>query len=272
MGIFSLFRRDSEIKNPDLVRAMYAVVDTDSPRTRRLLHQEMVDSTLILAVTSMAEAKRGLRRKASEAEFPFFIQQDEEEQYWLSTFSDLVAMRNWREKGYEAITMDLEKIIDLVQQSACAGIAINPAGPVGVKMPAAELAGLPNEDFSTPLEEFKQEIRMPDGTSIVVSTPMTQLPADLLNVLYDRLASHKEVTAAYAFNMAINDNPPRLAIGLLICEMPAANRLDAIMQDLVRRVTQTVGEEFAVDFCVIQADTEMYTALLRIGLPGFYTG
>lgn len=101
--------------NVELVAAIEAVAARDNQFTRRALFETLRRAELVVAVEG--------------AELVLAIGEDDEA--YLPAFSDVGAMRIAFPDAYDPRLEPASVVFELVLAGDCAGLALNPAGPIG---------------------------------------------------------------------------------------------------------------------------------------------
>ena len=99
----------------ELVAAIEAVAANDNQLTRRALFETLRTAELVLALEG--------------AELVLAIGEDD--QAYVPVFTDVAAMRSAFPHAYEPRMEPASVVFELVLSGDCAGLAINPAGPIG---------------------------------------------------------------------------------------------------------------------------------------------
>ena len=114
------------IGNVELIAAIEAVAANDNQVTRQALFHILRESRLVLAL---------------EGEELVLAVGDDEEVY-VPAFTDVAAMRTAFPDTYDPRVETAQVVFQLVLAGECAGLAINPAGPIGGILPRADVATL----------------------------------------------------------------------------------------------------------------------------------
>ena len=112
--------------NFELVAAIEAVAANDNQVTRRALFETLRVSQLVLAVEG--------------AELVLAIGEDEEA--YVPAFTDVAAMRAAFPDAYDPRVEPAAVVFELALAGDCAGVAINPAGPIGGIIPRDDVRSL----------------------------------------------------------------------------------------------------------------------------------
>ncbi len=112
--------------NVELVAAIEAVAANDNQVTRQALFHILRASQLVLALEG--------------DELVLAIGEDEE--VYVPAFTDVGAMRAAFPDQYDPRVEAAQVVFELVMGGECAGLAINPAGPIGGILPRDDVATL----------------------------------------------------------------------------------------------------------------------------------
>ncbi len=112
--------------NVELVAAIEAVAANDNQFTRRGLFETLRRAELVLAVEG--------------EELVLAIGEDDE--VYVPAFTDVAAMRAAFPHAYEPRVEPASVVFDLVLGGDCAGLALNPAGPIGGILTRQDVASL----------------------------------------------------------------------------------------------------------------------------------
>ena len=112
--------------NAGLVAAIEAVAADDSQVTRKALFEALRASDLVLAMEG--------------PELVLAIGEDD--QTYLPAFTDVPAMRAAFPDAFDPRTEPARTVFELVLAGDCAGLAINPAGPIGGILTRDDVASL----------------------------------------------------------------------------------------------------------------------------------
>ncbi len=110
----------------ELVAAIEAVAANDNQITRRALFETLRTAELVLALEG--------------AELVMAIGEDD--QAYVPAFTDVAAMRDAFPRAYEPRVEPANVVFELVLGGDCAGLAINPAGPIGGILTREDVASL----------------------------------------------------------------------------------------------------------------------------------
>ncbi|MDQ3575085.1 MAG: SseB family protein [Actinomycetota bacterium] len=112
--------------NVELVAAIEAVASRDNQVTRRALFETLRRAELVLAVEG--------------DELVLAIGEGDEA--YVPAFTDVAAMRAAFPHAYDPRTEQAKVVFELVLAGECAGLALNPAGPIGGILPREDVASL----------------------------------------------------------------------------------------------------------------------------------
>ncbi len=112
--------------NVELVAAIEAVAARDNQVTRRALFETLRGAQLVLAVEGRE----------------LVLAIDEDDQAYVPAFTDLGAMRAAFPQAYDPRVEPAAVVFELVLAGDCAGLALNPAGPIGGILPREDVASL----------------------------------------------------------------------------------------------------------------------------------
>jgi hypothetical protein len=101
--------------NADVVAAIEAVAAHDDQDTRKALFEALLASQLVVALEGR--------------ELVLAIGEDDET--YLPAFTDVPAMRAAFPTSYDPRLEPAARVFELVLAGDCAGLALNPAGPIG---------------------------------------------------------------------------------------------------------------------------------------------
>ena len=119
-------KRLVSLGNAELVAAIEAVAARDNQVTRRALFETLQRAELVLAV----EGKE------------LVLAIGEDDQSYLPAFTGVAAMRTAFPSAYDPRLEPASVVFELVLAGDCAGLAINPAGPIGGILTRQDVASL----------------------------------------------------------------------------------------------------------------------------------
>ncbi len=112
--------------NVELVSAIEAVAARDNQVTRKALFETLRRSDLVLALEGTE----------------LVLAVGEDDQVYVPAFTDVAAMRAAFPHAYEPRVEAATVVFELVLSGDCAGLAINPAGPIGGILTRDDVASL----------------------------------------------------------------------------------------------------------------------------------
>lgn len=113
-----------------LVAAIEAVAADDNQVTRKALFDALLVSELVVAVEGRE----------------LVLAVGEDEDVYLPAFTDVPAMRAAFPTSYDPRVEPASTVFHLVLGGDCAGLALNPAGPIGGILPRDDVASLAEAD------------------------------------------------------------------------------------------------------------------------------
>src|SRR5260370_11883310 len=134
MGFLArLLKRNSENES-NISRALRAVVETDTPTTRRTLHNALTKQRLILPVPRVPDK---LERDASgrlqkHLRLDFLSIQDRNGRKFLAVFTNPEALKKWKSDAPTWIAVDAPSICRVAVASDHPAVRINPGNPHSV--------------------------------------------------------------------------------------------------------------------------------------------
>ena len=120
--------------NVELVAAIEAVAARDNQVTRRALFETLRRSELVLAVEGRE----------------LVLATGEDGEAYVPAFTDVAAMRAAFPHAYDPRMEPASVVFELVLGGDCAGLALNPAGPIGGIVPRDDVASLVEPDGPAP--------------------------------------------------------------------------------------------------------------------------
>jgi hypothetical protein len=85
------------------------------------------------------------------------------------------------------------------------------------------------------------------GTKLYIGAPAQPPSEALLNCVREVSRLSLSITAAYAFNMAVGDDPPSLSIGLHFDAKPNPRELEQLFSRIGRKMKPLIAERNFVD-------------------------
>ena len=85
------------------------------------------------------------------------------------------------------------------------------------------------------------------GTRLYVGTPAEPLSEALLNCVRELSKHAVSISAAYAFNLAVGDDPPSLSIGLYFDSKPDLREVEELFRHLGRNMKPFITDKNFVD-------------------------
>ncbi|HNT73949.1 MAG TPA: SseB family protein [Anaerolineae bacterium] len=237
--------------NPELVSALYAVARQDTPTTRAALYAALLDSTLILpTVESFAAANAPLKVWAGENSSGETV---------LLAFTDADAVLKWAADGADYVALRAPSLFALAAHQQAAEVLINPAGPVGGRVPRHEFALL-------------AEGRLPGDfveTAVVIGSPAPLPSLPWRAALVAILAQHPSIAEAYMFQFHRGQDVSPVVIGVTFALAAGMDVQDAVMAAVVAACNTTPALTPPPEFIVLAADNFLQT--VRDTVAPFYT-
>jgi hypothetical protein len=141
MGFLArLLKRNSENES-NISRALRAVVEADTPTTRRNLHNALTKQRLILPVPRVPD---NLERDASgrlqkHLRLDFLSIQDRNGRKFLAVFTNPEALKKWKSDAPTWIAVDTPSICRMAVASDHSAVRINPGNPDFVELSLEEM-------------------------------------------------------------------------------------------------------------------------------------
>jgi len=107
------------------------------------------------------------------------------------------------------------------------------------------------------------------GTKLYVGAPAERPSEALLNCVREISKRSLSISAAYAFNMAVGDNPPSLSIGLHFDSKPNPQEVEQLFSQIGRKMKPLIAEKNFVDLLPLYP-TNILAIAVRDTVTPFY--
>lgn len=235
--------------NPELVSALYGVVRQDIPETRAALYAALLESTLILPTAeSFVATGASLRLLAGEDQTGATV---------LFAFTDEDAVLKWAAEGADYVALRAPALFALAAQQQVAAVVINPAGPVGGRVPRHEFAPLAQGQLPG------------DGVepTVLLSAPPPP-PAPWRAALCALLAQQPAIAEAYMFQLHRGQAVSPVVVGVTFAPDAGAEAQDAVMRAVTAGCAMSPALAPPPEFFVLAADDFLQT--VRDTVAPFY--
>lgn len=113
--------------------------------------------------------------------------------------------------------------------------------------------------YSAPYDDPQEELepghrKITSGTRLYIAKPPDPPSEALLNCVREVSRRSVGVCAAYAFEMAVGDNPPSLSIGVYFDAKPDAHEIEELFGNLGRTIKPFLEENNFIDLLPLHAN------------------
>jgi len=141
MGFLARHLKRNSENESTISRVLRAVVEADTPTTRRNLHDALTNQRLILPVPKVPD---NLERDASGrlqrgVRLDFLSMQDRSGRKFLAVFTDPEALKKWKSDAPTWIAVDTPSICRMAVASDHSAVRINPGNPDLVELSLEEM-------------------------------------------------------------------------------------------------------------------------------------
>lgn len=239
------------LANPDLSVALKSVAANNTPETRAVLYQTLLQSTLIMPTPESEDL--------SQVEDPQFLTEDEALTFMtyendaggivMIAFTDEDAALTWEPEGLPYIGLRGLDVILIAAENKVAEIAINPASPEGYRMQQDEIAAL--AEGESPASETAPPFVAAPGTTVLVGPPDEKPPRSWREALTEILTHYPSVESAYLFQLHVPPQGGRNVIGLVLYEGMSAAAQERMMDTMLSEFEENLPTGQALEFVLI---------------------
>ena len=240
-----------ELRNSALVEAMRNVSVSDTPETRAMLYQLLLDSTLVVATPPTATVPTTWTAQAGD-KLALVTTQDENGTV-LPVFTSVDTLLAWTREPAVYAALPAQGLFEMAVAGGTKTISIDPGSPTRGFMTSREIEALARG-------------RLPLGTTEVVAAATrvrigrpAQLPApDVVDAVKGAVRASGRVDGAWLYLMQQGVSEPEVVIGLRL--VPATDGdADAVVRSIVdEAVRRSAG---AKGLLFIRAETELAATL-----------
>ncbi|MBN2002289.1 MAG: enhanced serine sensitivity protein SseB C-terminal domain-containing protein [Anaerolineae bacterium] len=261
-------KNPSSITNPQLVSAMFAVVNRDTPETRQAMYRALLKSTLILPVAeSLSQSSTPQRQTLTQdTSFKLLAAENNDGETILLAFSDEDAVRLWAPEGVAYVALKAPDLFAVAVRNDAAEVYLNPSGPVSGRILSHEFEVLAQRQL--PFGDVPQMQTLPAGTRLLVSRPAAPPQAWRAEVI-SALSHHPQIVAAYLFQLHYGTETPRLVVGVQFTSESEDSTRNAIMQAILSAVGQP--PDFAEDLHFVVLEADDFLRIVRDTVPRLYS-
>ncbi len=112
--------------------------------------------------------------------------------------------------------------------------------------------------------------KLSTGTRLYVGMPLDPPSEALLNCVREMSKHAVSISAAYAFNMALGDDPPTLSIGLYFDTKPDLQEVEDLFRHLGRNMKPFINDKDFVDLLPLDP-SNVLAVTVREQIEPFYT-
>jgi len=235
-----------EAQNPRLLRAMEAISYSDTRTNRKALYTELVRATLLVVIPSRPDGCGGGQVEHT-TKLRICTFQNLKGDTVVPVFTDEDSLRQWKPEGASYTALTGQDLFRVVSQSAAAEIIVNPAGPIGGRLPRHEFEALASGHTPEYMIEPAGAMKLNAGTKLYIGAPANAPSEPLLNCIRQALKKVVGVAAAYAFNMSVGNNPPNLSIGIYFDTKPSAHVCEELFSQIGRQMKPFISDKNYVD-------------------------
>ncbi|MEZ0069995.1 hypothetical protein ABIA32_006043 [Streptacidiphilus sp. MAP12-20] len=220
--------RDGQVlRNAALEAAMREVALHDSPQSRGLLYQLLLDALVIVAIPD--EPAIAGPRTLNAGESLTLVTTSDDDATVLPVFTHAEAVLAWRPEQGGMLTLPARAVLELAAANATNKIAINPGSATWGFVSRREIQAL-----------AQGRVPLPDGSEVVtaaaevrVGRPQSMPPAEVMTALSQALNAEPTANAAWIFVMQQGTTPGEMTVGVDFAAAPEDPRHRAAMRKIV---------------------------------------
>lgn len=206
-------------ENGRLLNAIGEIVQSDNAETRAGLYAALLDSMLyLISMPGEGEEEIGTGEVTLQEgqQLSLATIRDPNGNTFLPAFTDLERLSRSLPDKARYVRLPTPAVCRMFMQSAGEGIVINPSqAPTGV-ITRGEAQALANNTAPTFDENGQVRVEMPQQMKIAIGKPDVPPAESFVQAIQAEAAKQPIVREVHLFRAAIEDQPPRLMIGLLV--------------------------------------------------------
>ena len=250
--------------NPELLTAMEAIAQQDSPDNRRSLYDALINSQLLVPITKPLHnpARTGLQQVIGTTDVEFIVVTNQQTQTALLAFTDEQAVKAWKPENSNYIASNAPDLFQMALEMNVAAIVLNVAGPTARgELMRWEIQSLAAGVIPAGTGQVGTSVITPPPDAEVKFIALKSKPADdFLNGLRDAFASQPDVVAAYLMQAQIGDTAPHLVAGVQLAKEMNEDDIHAVMNQLGDKVSSLLAKDEFMDFIVVEDENNVPVA------------
>jgi hypothetical protein len=240
----------ADADNAALLNAIGEVVQHDTPETRAGLYAAVLQSMLYLvSMPGEGDAELGTGEITLQEgqQLSLATIRDGEGRTYLPAFTDLERLSRSLPEKARYVRIAAQSVCRMFMQGDGEGIVINPAqAPTGV-ITRAEAQALANGVAPEIDENGQLRIEVPQQMRIAVGKPDVAPAESFVEAIRGEAAKHSIVREVHLFKAAIEDQQPRLMIGLLVDEGLTPEQMHPAFETIGKAAYEARGDSEAFD-------------------------
>lgn len=232
-------------ENAPLLNAIAELIQADTPETRNGLYAAMLSCSLYLvSMPTEGDADLGIGEITLQEgqQLSLATIRDGEGKTYLPAFTDVDRLsRSLPEKG-RYVRIPAQSVCKMFLQGDGEGIVINPAQPPTGVITRAEAQVLSTGVAPQIDENGQLRVEVPQEMKIAIGKPDVAPAESFVNAIRDEATKHPMVREVHVFRAAIESQPPRLMIGLLINEGLSPDEMHPTFQAIGKAAYDNRGE------------------------------
>ncbi len=243
--------------NAELVRALQANAQNDTPETRRAIYTAFAQAALLVPIAKPLHANTtGLQPVTGETSVEFVVRRNTEGHMVMLAFTDEAAVQAWKAADYYYIMPNAVELFQMALEMNVASILVNVAGPVvGGELTREEFQALAAGMSPEGDEKAGTTVITPPPDAPVTFAPLAQpVSAALRAALHAAFASHAEIAAGYLWQMQIGDAAPHLVAGVQFGKAVDDAALKAAMNHLGDQIAPHLSPGEFMDFIIVEGE------------------
>ena len=208
-----------DVENALLLNAINEIIQNDNPETRTGLYAAILQSELYLVSmqgTGEEELASGAITLQEGQQLSLATIRDGDGKMFLPAFTDVERLaRSLPERG-RYLKISAVSVCKMFLQGDGEGIVINPAqAPTGV-ITRGEAQALASATIPEIDENGQLRVKVPEQMKIAIGKPDVAPAESFLEAIKAEAANHPIVREVHVFKAAVEDQQPRLMIGLYV--------------------------------------------------------
>lgn len=238
--------------NSVLLQAMENAASSDSPQSREILYEVLIDATL-LAITPEPPAKTGVHPVGEDQPIQLVTANDAQGPL-LPLFTNIEAIRQWHPNPQGYVMLPARDVFEHTAATNPCRIALNPGSQIRGVLTPPEIEALAQGR----VPDTKAEL-LADPLNMAVAKSSTPPPREVIQTIRSLLMPEKKITQAWYFDVERDFLFTNQAVAIRFAEGTAPAEQDRIMRSLVHEAGR--AEPKLASFLFQIATPEIITAM-----------